>query len=135
MKSNDERDAIDEARQRWESGPVADSLRRLPERDNLRTWSEVPVARLYGPTDRPADRFLETIGFPGEFPYTRGAQATGYRAKLWTRRPITGFRRPTPIGVSASFSARGKRVCTSCSTIRRSAATTPTIRSPRARSA
>jgi methylmalonyl-CoA mutase, N-terminal domain len=94
MKSNDERDAIDEARQRWERGPVAESLRRLPERDNLRTWSEVPVARLYGPTDRPADRFLETIGFPGEFPYTRGAQATGYRAKLWTRRPITGFRSP-----------------------------------------
>jgi methylmalonyl-CoA mutase N-terminal domain/subunit len=94
MKSNDEREAIDEARERWERGPVAESLRRLPERENLRTWSEVPVARLYGPTDRPGDRYLETIGFPGEFPYTRGAQATGYRAKLWTRRPITGFRSP-----------------------------------------
>ena len=94
MKPSDERDAIDEARERWETGPVAESLRRLPERKNLRTWSEIPVARLYGPTDRPPEGYLDNIGFPGEFPYTRGAQATGYRAKLWTRRPITGFRSP-----------------------------------------
>ncbi|MBI2963331.1 MAG: methylmalonyl-CoA mutase [Deltaproteobacteria bacterium] len=92
MKSDDERDALRQARERWEKGPVADSLRRLPERENLRTWSEIPVARLYGPTGSPPDGYLERIGFPGEFPYTRGAQATGYRAKLWTRRPITGFR-------------------------------------------
>jgi methylmalonyl-CoA mutase N-terminal domain/subunit len=94
MKSNDERERIDGARKRWEKGPVAESLHRVAERRNLRTWSGIPIARLYGPPDRTNERYLDAIGFPGEFPYTRGAQATGYRAKLWTRRPITGFRSP-----------------------------------------
>jgi methylmalonyl-CoA mutase N-terminal domain/subunit len=94
MTPESARDAIAQARERWERGAVASSLRRLPERKDLRTWSDIPVERLYGPTDGTAERYLERLGFPGEFPYTRGAQATGYRAKLWTRRPITGFRSP-----------------------------------------
>ena len=49
----------------------------------------MPVERLYGP-DRPID-FDRDIGFPGEYPYTRGVHPTMYRGRLWTMRMFAGF--------------------------------------------
>jgi methylmalonyl-CoA mutase N-terminal domain/subunit len=94
MKPTDVRESFAAARERWEKTTVADSLRRQPEGERHVTWSEIPVERLYGPAGEIPEGYPERIGFPGQFPYTRGAQATGYRAKTWTRRPITGFRSP-----------------------------------------
>ena len=51
------------------------------------TLSGLEVEPVYGPKDEPAER----IGWPGEFPFTRGIHATGYRGKPWTIRQFSGF--------------------------------------------
>jgi methylmalonyl-CoA mutase N-terminal domain/subunit len=62
---------------------------RTPERDALfSTLSGEPVAPLYGPDDAPP---FDRIGFPGEFPYTRGVYPSMYRGRLWTMRQFAGF--------------------------------------------
>lgn len=77
---------------RWESETVAPALARHPERDHLASWSGLPTERVYLPPGPVPDGYLDRVGLPGEFPFTRGVQPTGYRARTWTRRPITGFR-------------------------------------------
>ena len=63
---------------------------RLPERDALfTTLSGEPVAPLYGPED--VGPFEERVGFPGEFPFTRGVYPSMYRGRLWTMRQFAGF--------------------------------------------
>ncbi|MCC7083150.1 MAG: methylmalonyl-CoA mutase [Burkholderiales bacterium] len=54
----------------------------------------IPVKVLYTPADAPAD-FDREVGFPGDFPFTRGNDATGYRKKLWTVSHYAGFGSPT----------------------------------------
>lgn len=78
-------------RKRWEREYVERAIERFPEPENVTTWSEIPVERLYTP-EHSASEYIDTLGFPGAFPFTRGVQSTGYRARMWTRRPITGFR-------------------------------------------
>lgn len=85
---------VGEARRRWEAEVVEPARHRRGERSEVTTWSGVPVRRLYGPDDRACGDYLQRVGFPGQFPFTRGVQPTGYRGKMWTRRPITGFRSP-----------------------------------------
>ncbi len=76
---------------RWEQGPLADSLKKCPERAPVfQTASGEQVDRLYGPTEIDSD-YLDKLGFPGEAPYTRGVQPTMYRGRLWTVRQYAGF--------------------------------------------
>ncbi|MGQ9799057.1 MAG: acyl-CoA mutase large subunit family protein [Ignavibacterium sp.] len=49
---------------------------------------------LYGPDDIEHINYLSEIGFPGEYPYTRGIHANGYRGKIWTMRQFAGFGTP-----------------------------------------
>jgi methylmalonyl-CoA mutase N-terminal domain/subunit len=58
------------------------------------TVSGEPVELLYTPEDVKEINYLSDIGFPGEFPYTRGIHHTGYRGKLWTMRQFAGFGTP-----------------------------------------
>lgn len=58
------------------------------------TVSGEPVEGLYGPDDIENINFLSDIGFPGEYPYTRGIHANGYRGKIWTMRQFAGFGSP-----------------------------------------
>ena len=58
------------------------------------TVSDEPIEMLYGPEDIEEINFLSDIGFPGEYPYTRGIHPTGYRGKLWTMRQFAGFGTP-----------------------------------------
>ncbi|HTR98740.1 MAG TPA: methylmalonyl-CoA mutase family protein, partial [Bacteroidota bacterium] len=58
------------------------------------TVSGEPVAPLYTPEDTAAINYLADIGFPGEFPYTRGIHPTMYRGRLWTMRQFAGFGAP-----------------------------------------
>ncbi|MBO0778913.1 MAG: methylmalonyl-CoA mutase family protein [Ktedonobacteraceae bacterium] len=74
---------------RWESTAVKQSLERIPEREHLMTTSSVPVERVYTPGAE--QDFIRDIGFPGEYPYTRGVQPTMYRARPWTMRMFAGF--------------------------------------------
>jgi methylmalonyl-CoA mutase, N-terminal domain len=77
--------------------PVTDAERwfreryaRSPEREVLfSTLSGEPVEPLYGPDD--VGSFEERIGFPGEFPFTRGVYPSMYRGQLWTVRQFAGF--------------------------------------------
>ncbi len=58
------------------------------------TVSSVPVDLFYGPDDIENINYLSEIGFPGEYPYTRGIHSNGYRGKLWTMRQFAGFGSP-----------------------------------------
>ncbi len=78
--------------QRWAATTLAESTARLPERQaQFTTVSGRPVARLYTPLDVPALDYSADLGFPGEYPFTRGIHATGYRGRLWTMRMFAGF--------------------------------------------
>jgi methylmalonyl-CoA mutase N-terminal domain/subunit len=62
------------------------------ERDwEFTTLSGQPVAPLYTPLDVPPDEFSKDIGFPGEYPFTRGIYPSMYRGRLWTMRQFAGF--------------------------------------------
>jgi methylmalonyl-CoA mutase N-terminal domain/subunit len=61
-----------------------------PEREAaFSTLSGEPVRALYGPED--VGSFAEGIGFPDEFPFTRGVYPSMYRGRLWTMRQFAGF--------------------------------------------
>jgi methylmalonyl-CoA mutase, N-terminal domain len=55
------------------------------------TTSGRPIARLYSPVDDPAFDYARDLGDPGDYPFTRGVHATGYRGKPWTIRMFAGF--------------------------------------------
>ncbi|MFD1360640.1 acyl-CoA mutase large subunit family protein [Lentibacillus salinarum] len=74
---------------KWEAS-VKKTLERFPERkDPFTTSSDLTVDRLYHPDDD--ETYEEKLGFPGEYPYTRGIQPTMYRSRLWTMRQYAGF--------------------------------------------
>ncbi|NNJ53847.1 MAG: methylmalonyl-CoA mutase family protein [Ignavibacteriaceae bacterium] len=56
--------------------------------------SDEKIEPLYGPDDIENINYLSEIGFPGEYPYTRGIHANGYRGKIWTMRQFAGFGTP-----------------------------------------
>ncbi len=79
------------ARRLWEETTVGPSLSRLPERrPEFHTSSGSPLERLYLPAE-PDETYLSQLGFPGQYPFTRGVQPTMYRARLWTMRQYAGF--------------------------------------------
>ncbi len=71
---------------------VDKSTARFPERRaSFVTGSNAPVKRLYTPADLEDRDYMEDIGLPGEYPYTRGVQNTMYRGRFWTMRQYAGF--------------------------------------------
>ncbi|HEY8347142.1 MAG TPA: methylmalonyl-CoA mutase family protein [Symbiobacteriaceae bacterium] len=84
-------DRIVREKERWQETTVREALSRFPERsEQFTTNSGVPVERLYTPADVQID-YLNDLGFPGEYPFTRGVQPTMYRGRLWTMRQYAGF--------------------------------------------
>lgn len=76
----------------WEQAMLNPTLQRMPERrQTFVTQSSVPIERLYSPLDIPDFDYGRDLGFPGEYPYTRGVHATGHRGRLWTMRMFAGF--------------------------------------------
>ncbi|MBI2461395.1 MAG: methylmalonyl-CoA mutase family protein [Candidatus Rokubacteria bacterium] len=91
----DERERIREGKARWEGETVAPHLAGAPGRqDRFETQSGIPVERLYTPADLEGADYLAKLGFPGEFPFTRGVYPTMYRGRLWTMRMFAGYGRP-----------------------------------------
>jgi methylmalonyl-CoA mutase N-terminal domain/subunit len=79
-------------RKRWEKTTVLRWVGRHPERrGEFSTSSGIPIKRLYTPEDVKDLDYLRDLGFPGEFPFTRGLHATMYRGRLWTMREFAGF--------------------------------------------
>ncbi len=86
------RQRIEAAKRRWEEETLRPALAKSPERrDLLATSSGAPAERLYTPIDNASLDYLRDLGFPGEFPYSRGVQATSHRGRLWTMRQYAGF--------------------------------------------
>ncbi|MCP4427776.1 MAG: methylmalonyl-CoA mutase family protein [Chloroflexi bacterium] len=82
---------LENAKEKWEEKAVNPLLSRFPERrETFETRSGVPVERLYVPVDPDPD-YDSQLGFPGQFPYTRGVQPTMYRGRFWTMRQYAGF--------------------------------------------
>ncbi len=76
----------------WEANTLRSALSRAPERQaEFISTSSAPVERLYTPLDLPDFDYLADLGFPGEYPFTRGVHATGHRGRLWTMRQFAGF--------------------------------------------
>ncbi len=76
---------------RWSETILKKTLDRFPERkDKFETSSEIPIPRL-GLPSQPASAYPEELGFPGEYPFTRGVQPTMYRSRFWTMRQYAGF--------------------------------------------
>lgn len=76
----------------WDKNVVQKSLSKFPERkEKFTTGSNIEVNRLYTPVDIEDLDYNEELGFPGEYPFTRGVQSTMYRGRLWTMRQYAGF--------------------------------------------
>lgn len=80
------------AAQRWQDQTLKKTLDKVPERPTkFMTESSKPIERLYTPLNIESHDYEQDLGMPGEYPYTRGIHATGYRGKGWTMRMFAGF--------------------------------------------
>ncbi|MCC6458326.1 MAG: methylmalonyl-CoA mutase family protein [Caldilineaceae bacterium] len=80
----------------WQSKVLAPQMQRFGERQDRFTTSsdDLTVAPLYTPDDLASDAdayYTQQLGFPGEYPFTRGVQPNMYRGRLWTMRQYAGF--------------------------------------------
>src|SRR6266487_4044216 len=81
---------IEAGRRRWQQR--YDAARKRDA--DFSTLSGVAVDQVYGPPSGAAVPAFDRIGWPGEYPFTRGLYATGYRGKPWTIRQFSGFGNP-----------------------------------------
>ena len=78
----------------WREGAVKKSVAKMPERKaRFSTWSDLEVPDVLTPADVKLD-YMNDLGLPGEYPFTRGVQPTMYRSRLWTMRMFAGFGTP-----------------------------------------
>jgi len=83
---------LTQAQQEWSETTLRETLEKAPERQpEFITTSSRPVRRLYTPLDIANVDYLRDLGFPGEYPYTRGIHPTMHRGRLWTMRMFAGF--------------------------------------------
>src|SRR5690348_14319279 len=83
--------ALDQsAHKRWEAENAAAPLRPQPPT----TVSSAPVEPLYTPDSQGGFDYDADLGYPGQYPFTRGVHATMYRSRLWTMRQFAGFGTP-----------------------------------------
>ena len=82
-------------KRRWQQETYEPFRRRSPERPvRFETLSGLPVEPLYTPEDLAGWSYEDKLGYPGEYPFTRGVYPTMYRGRLWTMRMFAGFGRP-----------------------------------------
>ena len=90
MDENQRRESLSQVRAAWED-KISQNLVKHPERKAFKLDSGLPVGRVYDPLDLEGSDYLEQLGMPGEYPFTRGIQPTMYRGRLWTMRQYAGF--------------------------------------------
>jgi methylmalonyl-CoA mutase N-terminal domain/subunit len=91
MFKEEELEKISEARLKYEE-EVKKTVQKYPERKStFTTGGGVPVERLYTPENIKSLDYTEDLGFPGDYPYTRGVQPTMYRGRFWTMRQYAGY--------------------------------------------
>lgn len=88
----DDNRSLEEALKAWQETVLEPYQAKAGERkEEFQTVSEIPVERLYTPLDAPGGDYQQKVGFPGEYPFTRGVYPTMYRGRLWTMRQYAGF--------------------------------------------
>lgn len=83
--------SVASGRQRWEAEVKQAFGKRAPWKRDFTTVSSEEVPFLSGPDSQPGFDFERDLGWPGEYPFTRGVQATMYRGKPWTMRLFAGY--------------------------------------------
>jgi len=81
-------------KEQWKQETLDPAVKRFPERrENFQTDSGLEIAPLYNPEDLNAQGldYDNDLGYPGEFPYTRGVQPNTYRGRVWTMRQYSGY--------------------------------------------
>src|SRR5215475_10911301 len=82
-------------RERWRQRTYTPFVAKAPERPvPHETLSGIPVEPVYTPEDLGDWSYADKLGYPGEYPFTRGVYPTMYRGRLWTMRMFAGFGRP-----------------------------------------
>lgn len=80
------------SKREWQEKVLQPSIKRFPEREEcFLTTSGIEIDDVYTPDDRQAFDYDQELGYPGEFPFTRGVQPTMYRGRIWTMRQYSGF--------------------------------------------
>ena len=79
------------SKEQWQQGTLGPAVRRNPERQHFETTSGIELDTLYAPEDLGSFDYQRDLGYPGEYPFTRGVQATMFRGRLWTMRQYAGF--------------------------------------------
>jgi len=86
------REELAELHKQWEEKTLAKVLAKFPERSpRFETDSGIEMRNIYSPLDVEGMEYQKDLGFPGEYPFTRGIQPTMYRGRLWTMRQYAGF--------------------------------------------
>ncbi|HSQ33906.1 MAG TPA: methylmalonyl-CoA mutase family protein, partial [Peptostreptococcaceae bacterium] len=89
---NNDFSSIQESFKKWEEKKVEKTLSRFPERkESFEFDTGEEIKRLYTPLDTQDIDYERDLGYPGEYPFTRGVQPTMYRGKFWTMRMYAGF--------------------------------------------
>jgi methylmalonyl-CoA mutase N-terminal domain/subunit len=92
MSDQDKLAKVNEGKKTWEKTTLQETLDRFGERrEEFVTISSAPVERLYTPADVADFDYERDLGFPGQYPFTRGVHPTMYRGRLWTMRMFAGF--------------------------------------------
>ena len=92
MYDPQELEELRQALEKWRQNSLQDTLARIPERqEEFITTSSEPIERLYTPLDMQDMEYMDDLGLPGEYPFTRGVHPTLHRGKLWTMRMFAGF--------------------------------------------
>jgi len=83
---------IKSERERWEKTTLPNWIKQCPEcKSEFKNHSGMQIKRLYTPENIRNMDYPRDLGFPGEYPFTRGVHATMYRGRLWTMRMFAGF--------------------------------------------
>lgn len=83
---------LKKANEKWNEEKVDKVINKFPERKQpFTSTTGEEIKRLYTPLDNQNFDYLDDLGHPGEFPYTRGVQPTMYRSRFWTMRQYAGF--------------------------------------------
>jgi methylmalonyl-CoA mutase, N-terminal domain len=92
MFDQEKLDELRRALEKWEETTLQQSTSRFPERkEQFITTSSEPIDRIYSPLDIPQLDYQSDLGFPGDYPYTRGIHPTMHRGRNWTMRMFAGF--------------------------------------------
>ena len=84
--------SLKKEKQRWEKETLKPLPERFPERkERFETSSDIELPHLLVPEEGDAKEYMEKLGFPGEFPFTRGVYPGMYRGRLWTMRQYAGY--------------------------------------------